>query len=1231
MRRVGEAVRLLTAIVMADIVGSSTTLVHTGVGAALTERARLATIAADAAARIGGQIVADEGDAAVAASRSVVSAVRIAEAILSSTAEEAFDVRIGLTVGELGLGPEGGFERPEEDILARVAAIQSAGRIGEVTLDDSCRRALLGVSGCQLQSVGDLHCVVELQVDADVGTELGVAMLTEFSGPPGSVAAVAKSTGAMIASASPDSGPHGSGSFAVFESCRTAIELAAQVHQAVATLNIEGQRPPLEASISLAMGEVAVGVDDRFGRPVVEAARMLAHSDGGTAISGDVRSLTDAAFTEPVVVVGNFTLKGLSEPVVIHRVAPRPAAPLLAIPPALARRQRFAFVGRDDELASLSERWAEVVDGGLAGAVVTGDEGAGKTRLIAELANRVGGLGATVLFGACDEHHRQPYLPVTDALAAAATLDPLIVEAVNGRGLMASAFGKGAPKGVKADQIDVFDAVSSAVVRLAHRRPLLLVIDDVQWAAPETVQLIEHVLARADGRSIMIVATCRTEDLRRDHPVRALLSSSKTAHRVAQQRVGRLAEHDVVALLEARAERILDAEERALASAITDVTGGSPLFVEELLVHLSTAGVLAYDGSWRLVVDVGQLPLPESILELMHHRIERLGPEAAHLVAVGAVVGSSFEPSVVAAAAELPLRAVVDGLDAAAVAGVLRTESLTGFYRFGDEVTRQAALRFVGAGRRALLHESIAQKLESDDLDAPDVLAYHWEAAGGANGMRRAVDHLLGAADRDMAAAAWESAIARLRRSVDLLDRLDDHDDRIRGEVHHRLGASLRMIGDETHRPDLVVAADCARRRGDASLMARCALAMMRPGAWYPEAGIVDDQITAMCEDALILLGRDDQLRPQVLATLATNLSYDSDTERRWHLVRQAQASAEQFDDPRSIGVAAAAELIACQEPDLIERRWELAREVQGIGRATSDRELSFTGGFFVMLEHLARGDVEDVVEMSRELTRLADDMGGYWPRFLAGHIATLLAVARSVPEARDVIEAERSKFEHQPVDTLGVSVIQQAGVAMAEGTLSEMLLPFARAADKYREIDEWAKKWNFAFAVAHLEAGDLDAARSMIDAYPEPDLDRYWLPSMCQLGRLGLALGREEYCQRVLRELEPYRNRFAIIGVGAAITGQVSTALGQASLGMGDALSAVSYFREAAVQAAQAGFPYFEVVARRFLATALLQADVDHDEAALLLDQVSESAIRFGFTIEAEEAETLRTLMKSA
>lgn len=1048
---------------------------------------------------------------------------------------------------------------------------------------------------------------------------------------------------------------NGVGHVACFSSCTAALDAARRIHDDVAAAPLRADSTgPFEFSVGISMGEVLVTDRGGFGLALVEAARLLDHADPGTtAFTVDVAEIAHIEAlgqtadesgcddgTTTVEDCGEHVLKGLPAPTAIRQLRSGTLRAALDLPLVFGRDETFALTGREADLDLLHRRWEEALDGDVRPVVVSGEEGVGKTRLVRELARSAHADGAIVLHGVCTEDVDRPFVPIIAALTRAAALDAALADAVAaGDGPLGVLLGPAGlpdeqpdgeadqPGDDQFDQFDLFDAVDAAFARLAALRPLLVVIDDVQWADIDTVQMIEHLMTRAEPCRAMFVTTCRDEHLGPGDPAQRLLQSSRGGRRIEQRRLDRLLLDDIIGMLESRTGTDLTDEQLAFAEKVVEITGGSPLYVEELINHLRSTGVLVYDSEsgWSLTVDPNAIAIPDSVIDLLAERSARLGAEAVEVLTTAAVMGQSFDVEVLTAVSGRDLDTVLDIVEAAGQARLIRESDGGGSCVFTDEICRAALLRGLRPSRRALVHRRVAEGLEQLRPHLIDQLVVHWSASIGGEARTKAVRYLRLAGERDMASGAWESSADRHRRALDLLvvDGVDDVE--ALSEVHHRLGASLRTVGDAGYRVELLQAAALARERGDVDLLARCAFAMMRPGAWYPEAMLVDDDIVDMCEDALLLLAEDDPLRPRLLAALATNLAYEDDIERVRSIIDEAQRLARDSGDLGLLGTTLAAELISFHDPDRFLRRRELAEEIRRIGRATGDRNLLFTGSWFLVLDLVQDGSLDEAIPLADELRRVVEARREYWPSFLVSHFGTAISIARCDPDAASLVETERAMFEHQPVDWFGVSVIQQATIAMGRGTLADMLLPFAEAAEEHND-PAWSAKWDFAFSKAYLDTGDHDKALAAIETEIEPAKDNYWMASTYHLGLLGLLTGRADVCRTVLDRLEAFRGRFAIIGLGACVAGQISTALGQAHLGLGDLDAAEELFREAVERCDRARFAYFATNARRFLAETLIAHGGRDDEATALLHRVLAEADQYEFSIERREAERLLT-----
>jgi len=1219
----------LGAVLRCDMVDSTGLMATNGVFAAIDARRSSTEIIAKSCHS--GRLVETRGDGSLVWFDSLSAAIASGMSLQQRVAASAdFAVRVAISLHEDTFPQVHGVSAEHSQRL------ESACPPGAVVVDAQARRLVDDVVGAAFQAIDpDIYRVRDFPLpvapDPHTRVELRAVLFSDSYNQAGlelSERCVGDHDGVVLDT-------NGAGHLAVFESCRQAVAAARAMHAQAESFNLRADAAePLSFRVAISVGEVTVSAEgEGFGVAVVEAARLLDEATAtDTLMSSDVTVLggVDATLMQRR---GSMALKGLVHPVDIYCLLPVASAPKLAdFPSGLRSEHRFAMVGRQVETAALQRRWHEATIGTASLTLVSGEEGIGKTRLVRELAQAVYEQGAIVLYGACNEGLNAPYAAVGAALAQVVDLDTSLQLASRSEGPLSAVLASttsarpggndGAPY-TSDDQTDLFEEVADLLGRIAVLRPVLMIIDDVQWAEPDTINLVRHIAQGTSDSRLALVATCRAEQLEGTRAA-SLLDPLGPTRRARHVQLDRLHPAEVVALLESQTGHALQGAEIELASKVAEITGGSPLYVEELLVHLAETDVVIGSDTqgWSLAVENGSFPIPASVLDLVTRRAGRLGASAVGVLANAAMIGATFDIEVLADVAELSVDAVLDIVDAAEEAQLLRAVEAGHLYRFADELSRRAFLTYVRSSRRARTHQRIAEALERIHPNHIDQLATHWTAAAGSEARAKAVHYLRRAGERDLAAAAWESASERQRAVLDILQANDARDIETLCEVHLALGSALRLAGHDDHRHELMTAADLARQARNGHRLFQCGAAMMRPGAWYPEAGVVDADIVAICEDSLMLLADDDPLCMHVMAALATNLAYDHDHERRTALVAEAQALAQSAGDLHMIGTMYAAELTSSHEPERFERRRKIAEEVRRIGRATGDKSLLITGSIFIVLDEIGEGRIHLVEPLLDELTTLVDSAGEYFTQYLVDYLGSALAVARCDPDMEERIERVRVRFENHPLDTFGMSLLQTGWIALTRGTLSSLLLEIVRASTTWDE--GWGAKWNYALSRAHLDAGDEQAALAVVQAQPEPDRDFYWLASMCQLATLGLALSESEVCRRVVRELTPFRGRLAIIGLGIGISHQVSTALGQAHEGLGEFELAEALYRESVAQADEIGFPYLGVIARRYLAQRLIARDPNHAETAALLSQVIATSQHHGFADELRLAQEL-------
>ncbi|HET8620619.1 MAG TPA: AAA family ATPase [Acidimicrobiales bacterium] len=465
------------------------------------------------------------------------------------------------------------------------------------------------------------------------------------------------------------------------------------------------------------------------------------------------------------------------------------------------------FVGRARELAALAQAWDQAAAGARHVVVVTGEAGIGKTRLTTEAARRVGHDGV-VLFGRCDQEAIVPYQPVVEALdglVAATPPDELPALGDEAFAELAAVLPSlaGPRRAAGGDgRARLFAAVTDLVAATAKERPLLLVLDDLQWADDDTLLLMRHLLRRAGNAAVLVVAITRDHDLEPGHMLGEVVRSLERDGWVRRLPLTGLAEAEVAEL----AGRLGSGAD---AGRLVAETAGNPFLLTELL-RAGTAGEA----------------IPAGVQALVTTRMARLGAQAADLVRAAAVAGARFELDLAAAAAGLEGGRMLDALDAALASGLVVEEDADR-YRFPHDIVRRTLVAQLSGARRRALHHALAAAIESlraGDLDAhAAVLAHHAAAGAGPRGDARAVHWARVASVQAAAHSAPAEAVRLCRQALVLVPTGDAG---LLATVTAELGAALVAAGDPGGPATLVAAADLAARSGQPDVLTTAALAL---------------------------------------------------------------------------------------------------------------------------------------------------------------------------------------------------------------------------------------------------------------------------------------------------------------------------------------------------------------------------------------------------------------------
>ena len=367
------------------------------------------------------------------------------------------------------------------------------------------------------------------------------------------------------------------------------------------------------------------------------------------------------------------------------------------------------LVGRDTEMARLRGLLDDAVAGRAVTALVGGDAGVGKSRLVAEVMTVAGRSGFTVLCGQCAEiGDSVPYLPFADAFRTAPSH---IEQAVKGRPVLARLLPDGGepaegtdPSGMARQQM--FGAVLGALAEFAAASPVLLVLEDLHWADATTRHLVTFLARMLRRERVAIVGTYRTDDLHRRHPLGEVVAELGRLPSVALVELGplpaaALAEH--LSSLPNGPSRL----STALLSALVDRAEGNAYYAEELLAASSgSSGVL-----------------PSGLAALLLARVARVSDAAQQVLRAAAVAGRRANDQLVLAASGLDDAGYEEAVREAVARQLLVPDGPDG-YRFRHALLREAVYGDLLPGERTRLHGRFTALL-ADVPGAAAELAYH--------------------------------------------------------------------------------------------------------------------------------------------------------------------------------------------------------------------------------------------------------------------------------------------------------------------------------------------------------------------------------------------------------------------------------------------------------------------------------------------------------------------------
>ncbi len=1034
----------------------------------------------------------------------------------------------------------------------------------------------------------------------------------------------------------------GDGVLVTFGTSSAALDASAAMHRAIAQLNRGG---PLDSAVrvrvTIAASDLIIEGNEISGLAPVVAARLEEVAGPGETLCTDVvRLLAQGWGAHQFEALDPLELRGLAEPVRAYRVRV-PVADLLGMPASLATSQRFEFVGRLDELAAVRRAWdtAAAREGKLL--VVAGDPGVGKTRSCREFALAVRADGAVVLHGSCAEQAGFAFQPFVQALRHCLT-SVADAGAVLGHGathltrivpeIEARLPGVSAPPPTDAEtgRHLLFEAVLGWLVELTRHAPVLFVVDDLSWADDASISMLRHAVAHIATERILILATYRPADATR-HARQFVHDHRDTMVRID---LGGLGDEQALDFAERLLAGRLDAAGRDLVASVSRSVGGNPLYLGEMIPHLSERAELERTGpdGWTAGARHDPLAVPTAVGDVISDRIDRLAVTTRQLLDVASVIGPSFAPELLIELIDASPRTIVTALDEAVDAALVHPVDGDDHYEFTHAVYHDLLYAGLPPLRRAVEHHQVGEAIErvyASKLEPwLELLAYQFERANTDDDRHKAIAYLGAAAAQAQARLANDQAATLYRRGLELAAQVVPPDPHLRCELLIDLGNAERRAGQPAARRTLLEAVDCALELSDGDSAARAVFGAGRGGI-FSMAGAIDAERVAVLRRTLELVGpaRTAQ-RARVLAALSAELVFDKDPSAAERASDEALEIARELADPATIVTVVSLRMVALWRPDKVRERLRLGAELDAIREQAGAQR---SGQFLNAMTHYCQAAMEggELDLADRLLSWIEETSAQLRQPTTVGYAKLRLAnracIAGRLGEAEQLAsDAYQLCAQAGQPDAEAFYAGNLFNIRLHQGRLGEVIDEIERCAEMFPGIRVFVG----GAAVCAAETGDLDRCRARLDEFAA-DLDAIrfdlnWLPAMAMAAHACAELRDQALATRIRRLLLPYRHLFS--DNASTFFGSVEHYVGMVSAPLGDWAAVDDAFTAALAAHEAVHSPPLLARSQLEYASALAQRDVVPVERVVSLGRAARaSAERHGFSsIAARSAQLL-------
>jgi ATP/maltotriose-dependent transcriptional regulator MalT len=740
---------------------------------------------------------------------------------------------------------------------------------------------------------------------------------------------------------------------------------------------------------------------------------------------------------------------------------------------------RSQFFGRKDALDTLQETFQAAVDGRGGLVLLSGEPGIGKTCCAEQFARRAAAQGAQVLWGRCYEQPGAPpcwpWVQILRGHADASSDDELRLW------LGASA------------EFEVFDAIGRVFARASASAPHVVIIDDLHWADPSSLSLLEYLAKEARRLRLLTICCYRDMEVTRQNPLLLTLGELTHGDRVERVRLNGLSACDTAELTAAITGLRLPP---SVLQAVFQQTNGNPLFVREVAKVIAEEHRAAGGGTITIAV-------PDGIREATWRRLDRLAPVCSELLVTASVVGREFDLKAVAGAMGVEFHISLGAVDGAVQAGLVRHVE-SGIFRFAHPLIRETLYEELPTLRRFELHERLAMTLidiHAGDLDPVlSEIVHHLCAASALGNHETAVALAVRAAERDERLSAFAEACRHYDDALGVLTASGRQDDPRRAPILLRKGVMCLyagMIRQSTE--SLTQGIALARRQRDPELFGSFVTTLIRSTSYAGQ-----DHAVPLLEEALRLLPKDcTSGRAVMLGQRAFALRSRGDIAQVRAAAAEAIGMARTLDDPLAHAMALRFSLLGLRGwAETLSERLEYGREMLLAMARVDDPEEWAECCYFHLLDLIDAGDTTAAAALLRRYGESASRHQFSRHQYQASLLTIVMSLLRgNWNEAEPAIEAavEQGQRLIGPDTRANAEGVYGAQMFVLNRDLGRLrgLAPTVRAMIDAGQSHLWAP----GLLLLCCELGIMDHARRLLDELAHNDfrdLPRDDLWSVC-------------------------------------------------------------------------------------------------------------------------------------